>query len=78
MTLDRLPTRRTAEIEAIEHDEEGHWRKLASFGFLPGAKVEMLQRWPAFVVRIGMTDVGLDDRTARLVSLRDPTTEQPR
>ena len=76
MTLDRLPTGSTAEIESIEHDADGHWRKLASFGLLPGVQVLMLQRWPAYVVRAGMTDVGLDERTAKLVKLRGKSAEQ--
>ena len=72
VTLDALKTGRTAVITRLEHDTDGHWRKLVSFGVLPGATVKVCQRWPAFVIRIGMTDVGLDEATARLVSV-DPS-----
>jgi Fe2+ transport system protein FeoA len=58
-------------ITEIIHDPEGHWRKLAAFGLMPGALVEMLQRWPTFVVRVGRTEVGLDERTSGLVILAD-------
>lgn len=80
MTLDALKRGHSAVITALEHDADGHWRKLVSFGVLPGATVKMCQRWPALVIRIGMTDVGLDEATARLVSVDPnpkPSESQP-
>ncbi len=70
MTLDKLQNGQTAVIESIAHDKDGHWRKLVCFGLLPGAEVHMCQRWPAFVIRVGMTEVGLDQTTAQLVTLK--------
>lgn len=33
---------------------------LAVFGLVPGAELELIQRQPAFVVRVGETDLALD------------------
>ena len=71
VTLAELRRGETRTIKEIVHDNEGHWRKLTAFGMMPGASVSMLQRWPSFVVRVGRTEVGLDETTSRLVVLAD-------
>jgi len=71
MTLAQLAKGQTRPIKEIVHDNDGHWRKLAAFGIMPGVSVTMLQRWPTFVVRIGRTEVGLDETTSSLVILAD-------
>lgn len=70
MTLDTLALRGTAKVLTLEHDAEGHWRKLLSLGIAPGVQIEMVQKWPAFVVRIGHTEVALDLQTAKLVQVQ--------
>jgi Fe2+ transport system protein FeoA len=69
LNLAELHVGNDSRIEQIIHDAEGHWRKLAAFGMMPGVKVRMLQRWPTLVVRVGRTDVGLDETIAKLVVL---------
>lgn len=39
---------------------EKQLRKLTVFGILPGVEVEILQRYPIYVLRIGYTEVALD------------------
>jgi DtxR family Mn-dependent transcriptional regulator/ferrous iron transport protein A len=65
-----MDLRAHATVEALQHDTEGHWRKLLSLGIAPGVRIEMVQRWPAFVVRVGHTEVALDKETAELVTVR--------
>lgn len=76
MTLRELKKGDHRPISDIVHDPEGHWRKLAAFGLMPGASVKMLQRWPTLVVQVGWTEVGLDEVTARLVILGERVPEQ--
>jgi Fe2+ transport system protein FeoA len=76
VTLDQLRPRQPAIIAGIVHDESGHWRKLASLGIMPGETIEVRQRWPAIVVRVGLTEVGLDEQTAKLVTLNGAEAEQ--
>ena len=40
---------------------------LASLGLLPGVAVTVVQRWPAWVVRLGFAEVALDTELARQV-----------
>lgn len=44
--------------------------RLASAGILPGAEVTLLQRWPAFVLRIGYAELAIDRETASLIRVR--------
>lgn len=44
--------------------------KLAALGILPGARVHLLQRYPAFVFRVGYGEVAVDEALARLVRVR--------
>lgn len=69
MTLAELTKGESGVVREIRHDPEGHWRKLAAFGLMPGAEVRMLQKWPTMVVQVGRTELGLDEVTARLVTL---------
>jgi Fe2+ transport system protein FeoA len=71
VNLAQLEKGQSKVIKEIVHDAEGHWRKLAAFGIMPGATVSMLQRWPSFVIRVGRTEVGLDETTSSLVILAD-------
>lgn len=41
--------------------------KLAALGILPGVRVRVLQRFPAFVLRVGRTDLALDAELASRV-----------
>lgn len=42
-----------------------HLRKLTNFGILPGAEIELLQTCPAYVLKIGCTQVALDYQIAK-------------
>ncbi|MSR06541.1 MAG: ferrous iron transport protein A [Gemmatimonadetes bacterium] len=43
---------------------------LVAVGVLPGAEVELVQRYPAFVLRIGNTEFAIDDALAARVRVR--------
>jgi Fe2+ transport system protein FeoA len=40
---------------------------LVALGVLPGVEVLLLQRYPAFVMRIGHTEFAVDDQLARRI-----------
>jgi Fe2+ transport system protein FeoA len=44
--------------------------RLAGAGVLPGAEVRVVQRWPAWVIRIGFAELAIDDVAARHVRVR--------
>lgn len=47
---------------------KSHLRKLAIFGILPGVEVELLQVKPAYVLRIGYTELALDKEIAESIT----------
>lgn len=51
-------------VASVNIDNKKHLRKLAAFGVLPGAEVEVLQVTPAYVIRIGYTELALDQDIA--------------
>jgi DtxR family Mn-dependent transcriptional regulator len=49
--------------------------RLAGVGVLPGTEIRLLQRWPAFVIRLGFAELALDRETAAHVRVRRDGTE---
>ncbi len=44
--------------------------KLAALGILPGVRLRLVQRYPAFVFRLGFGEVAIDGALAELVRVR--------
>lgn len=44
--------------------------KLSALGVLPGVELELIQRFPAYVLRIGYADIAVDDALAGCVRVR--------
>ncbi len=57
-----------AYLQAGEEDET--IPKLLALGVLPGCKVELLQRYPSYLFRIGHTQMAVDDTIAGSVRIR--------
>jgi Fe2+ transport system protein FeoA len=60
----------SARVSCLEDPGGAVALRLASAGVLPGTEVRMLQRWPAFVIRIGFAELALDGEAARHVRVR--------
>lgn len=63
----RLTTRQPGERVAVSCLEEpwaAESAKLAGLGILPGVRVRVVQRRPAWVLRVGRSDLALDDELA--------------
>lgn len=56
-----------ASVAAIKTDDMLKLRKLTAFGIMPGSDIAMIQRYPAFVVQVGFTQVALDEEIASLI-----------
>ncbi|MDR1702072.1 MAG: ferrous iron transport protein A [Sporomusaceae bacterium] len=49
------------------------WRKLLALGLFPGVVVEVEQVFPAYVLRVGFTELALDKETAgRIIVVNQP------
>ncbi len=52
-------------------------RKLTVFGLLPGTVIEVLQTFPAYVLKIGNTQLALDYETAAgILTVRMPSGQK--
>jgi DtxR family Mn-dependent transcriptional regulator len=59
-----------ARVTCLEAPGSAEARRLASLGILPGVELVLLQRTPAFVLRVGYTDLALDTGLAERVRVR--------
>ena len=66
--LDLEPGER-ATVAGLEDPRSSEGRALASLGVLPGVAVEVVQRYPAWVVRVDQAEIAFDDALAAGVRL---------
>ncbi len=51
-------------VSCLQEPESHAAAKLAAFGVLPGTPVVLVQRYPAFVLRLGYTELAVDEEIA--------------
>ncbi len=59
-------------IRALDTTNEQKARKLMALGILPGMPLTVVQRFPAWVLRVGNTQVALDDDCASCITVELP------
>jgi len=69
-SLDKLPPGEKGRVMYVETKKHDRLDKIASFGLVPGAIVIMHQRQPSIVVRIGETQLAMDELIARCVHVQ--------
>lgn len=57
-------------VTCLEEPGSRSTGKLAALGVLPGAEVVLVQRYPAFVFRIGYAEFAVDAELARRIRVR--------
>ncbi|MGI6092577.1 MAG: ferrous iron transport protein A [Veillonellaceae bacterium] len=65
LTIQELKPGDRVKVFTINSANKNHLRKLAVFGIIPGMEVELLQVKPAYVLRIGYTELALDSEIAK-------------
>jgi len=70
VALTDLRERDTARVSCLVNPGAPAAVRLASAGVLPGAEVTLVQRWPAYVLRIGYAELAIDRETAELIRVR--------
>jgi Fe2+ transport system protein FeoA len=70
MALADLAEDQTARVSCLRDPASPAAIRLASAGVLPGAEVTVVQRWPAFVLRLGFAELAIDRETAGLIRVR--------
>ena len=70
LPLTELPVGQMAEVTDILSRRESRLAHLSTYGLVPGSFVRLEQRYPAYVVRVGETEVTLDTEIAREIIVR--------
>lgn len=60
----------SATVTCLRDPASPRTYKLAALGILPGTRVELLQRYPVFVLRMGYTELALDAELAARVRIQ--------
>lgn len=68
--LSRLQAGEKAVVVRIATRNPDRLRRLAVLGMMPGARIRLQQRRPAFVVHVGFTEVSVERRVAEDVVVR--------
>ncbi|MFB6286019.1 MAG: FeoA family protein [Candidatus Bipolaricaulia bacterium] len=66
-TLDGLSSSRNAVVTGFNGLSERATRRLMAYGLVPGARVTLLQRRPAYILRVGQTELALEAEVAASV-----------
>ena len=65
ISIVKIGARRKVRVVSLLPGDEGQLRKLTSFGIFPGIEVEILQTYPAYVLKVGYTQIALDYEIAK-------------
>jgi len=57
----------TGVISCLTNPDHPRTARLASLGLLPGVQIRLVQRYPAFVLRVGYASIALDEELASLI-----------
>jgi Fe2+ transport system protein FeoA len=62
----------TGRVVRLEHPGSSATTQLVALGIYPGAEVKLVQRFPAFVLQVGLAEVALDQQMAERVWVACP------
>jgi ferrous iron transport protein A len=69
--LTRIAKGQPVVVISLAHGSSHERGKLMALGILPGATVQLEQRFPSYIVTIGYTQVALDRETAGSILVAD-------
>jgi DtxR family Mn-dependent transcriptional regulator len=70
LPLSELSAGERARVAYLRTDNSKRLQKLLTLGILPGVEMEMIQRFPSFVFRIGHSQVAVDREMAEGIQVR--------
>jgi Fe2+ transport system protein FeoA len=68
--LHRLKSGQRAQVVELQSDNHARLARLGALGLMPGSWLVVLQRKPALVLRVGETEISLDDAVAGEILVR--------
>ena len=70
IALTTLDPGERARVTCLARPGEVAAVKLSALGVLPGREVEVIQRFPAFVLAMGYAEIAIDETLARTIRVR--------
>jgi DtxR family Mn-dependent transcriptional regulator len=70
LDLTQLDAGETAEFVGVTGTNESRRHTLSVYGLVPGARVTLQQKRPAYVIRVGETELALEGDIAREILVR--------
>ncbi len=70
MALPALCVGDVARVVKIRSGDNGRLLKLSSLGLVPGSLIRLQQRWPAYVIWVGETQLSLEEAVAQDILLQ--------
>ena len=74
MSLKEFPIHRSGVISNIDTHDSELLNTLLTIGALPHTEVELLQKQPTYVLRMGYSTFALDEELAACISVHAPGT----
>ena len=68
--LHRLKSGQRAQVVELKSENPARLARLGALGLMPGSWIVVLQRKPALVLRVGETEISLDDAVAGEILVR--------
>lgn len=69
-SLARMRPGQQGVIAYLREDDPVRMRKLLALGLLPGSRIELLRRFPSFILRMGFSRFALDREIADAIFVR--------
>jgi DtxR family Mn-dependent transcriptional regulator len=66
----QLQSGQRAQVVELRSDNHARLARLGALGLMPGSWLVVLQRRPALVLRVGETEISLDDAVAGEILVR--------
>ena len=69
LTLADLRAGESAQIDCVECEHAARCERLSAYGLVEGQTITLVQKSPAFVIRVDETELALDEEVARCVRI---------
>ncbi|MBD2480644.1 MULTISPECIES: FeoA family protein [Planktothrix] len=70
MALSSVKTGKTGIISCLKTEDEALMRKLMALGIMPGINIQLEQKFPSYIIKIGRTRATLDQETAERIYIQ--------
>lgn len=68
--LSNIDAGQECEVVEIRHPAGSSLDRILAYGLSPGTRIRLHQRWPAYVLQVGETDIAFDSDIATGIFVR--------